>query len=102
MAMSVRQIKGSQCDLDWSTHALNEGVNLSGMLLCQQCQQDKPAPVMKKMRNVTDLRTIREDDYLHISTTRTIFFHGAGEPENLLTDLGSSCLRMFLWISVEL
>jgi hypothetical protein len=74
MAMSVRQTKGSQCDLDWSIHALNEGVNLSGVLLCQQCQQDKPAPVTRKVRNVTDFSAIREDDYLHISTARTFSF----------------------------
>lgn len=66
MAMSVRQTRGSQCDSDRSTHALNEGVNLSGVLLCQQSQQDKPAPVM---RNV-----IREDDYPHISIARTFSF----------------------------
>jgi hypothetical protein len=74
MAMSVRRTKGSQCDLDWNTHALNEGVNLSGVLLCQQCRQDKPAPVMRNVKNVTDLNAIREDDYLYISTARTISF----------------------------
>jgi hypothetical protein len=56
MAKSVRQIRGSQCDLDWSTHALNEEVNLSGMLLCQSYQQDKLAPAMRNVKYVNFLQ----------------------------------------------
>lgn len=50
MVMSVRQTRGSQCGLGWSTHTLNEGVNLSGMLLCQPYRQDKPVPVITNVR----------------------------------------------------
>jgi hypothetical protein len=58
MATSVRQTKGSQCGSDWNTHALNEEVSPSGVLLCPPYQQDKPAPAMKNVRNVTDLNEI--------------------------------------------
>jgi hypothetical protein len=94
MVMSVRQTKGSRCDLNWSTHALNEGVNLSGVLLCQHCQWDKPEPVM---RNVTDLNAVKEERIIIYTQALSGFLsQRAAEPVNLLRDLCSSCSRTFL------